>query len=51
MYYWRAAQQGDERAKSRIQAIQTAAAGGSLAKAEALKGSGAKKGLFGRLGL
>jgi hypothetical protein len=48
MYYWRAAQQGDDRAKARMAAIQNAAAGGSVAKHDIQK---TKKGLFSKLGL
>jgi hypothetical protein len=49
MYYWRAAQQGDERAKARMAAIQTAASGGKMAKTTEIQKS--KKGLFSKLGL
>jgi len=48
VYYWRAAQQGDERAKARMAAIQTAASGGPMARADLQK---SKKGLFSKLGL
>jgi TPR repeat protein len=47
MWYWRAAQQGEERAKQRMAAIQQAASGGAPAPDTAK----AKKGLFSKLGL
>jgi TPR repeat protein len=48
MWYWRAAQQGEERAKQRMQAIQQAASGGASTPADSAK---SKKGLFSKLGL
>ena len=49
MWYWRAAQQGEERAKQRMAAIQQAASGGApAAGADTAK---SKKSLFSKLGL
>jgi TPR repeat protein len=48
MWYWRAAQQGEERAKQRMQAIQQAASGGVSMATDSAK---SKKGLFSKLGL
>jgi TPR repeat protein len=49
MWYWRAAQQGDERAKQRMAAIQKAVSGSSTASAADVHKQ--KKGFFGKLGL
>jgi TPR repeat protein len=48
MWYWRAAQQGEERAKQRMAAIHKAASGGAPAGADSAK---SKKGLLSKLGL
>jgi hypothetical protein len=55
MWYWRAAQQGDERARQRMAVINQAVSGGGSSKKAASPGGTAnksttKKGLFSKLG-
>jgi TPR repeat protein len=49
MWYWRAAQQGEERAKQRMAAIHQAASGG--AAPSGTDSAKSKKGLLSKLGL
>lgn len=51
MWYWRAAQQGDERAKQRMAVINQAVSGGGATKTGgSASKSTTKRGLFSKLG-
>jgi TPR repeat protein len=51
VWYVRAAQQGEERAKQRLKIIQDAASGGSSSTTSASEKPKNKKGLFGKFGI